>query len=149
MRLRPPAGFTLIEVLVALVIVALGMGAVLTALTNAAGTTIRLREKSFATWVGLNQLADTRLKPSPPARGTTEGDVDFAGARWHWRQKVADIQIQGIERITIEVRRADQGTDGPGSTGPKRGAADDWLATVTGFRSGALSTPQGTLQGWP
>jgi general secretion pathway protein I len=149
--LRPAreAGFTLIEVLVALVIVALGMGAVLSSLTSAADTTIRLREKSFANWVGLNQLATTRLKQLFPALGKSEGDVDFANARWHWRQTVENMQIPGIRRITIEVRHADTNTEGGRSTGATRSAGNDWLATVTGFRGDALSSPQGTLPGWP
>ena len=149
MSTRRRAGFTLIEVLVALVVVALGMGAVLSALTNAADTTIRLREKTFATWVGMNQLAETRLRQVFPARGKTEGEVDFANARWHWRQQVEDIQIPGIKRITIDVRYADKNSDGSGSTSAKRGATDDWLATVSGFRSTALTSSPGTLSGWP
>ena len=143
------AGFTLIEVLVALMIVALGMGAVLSALSSAADNTIRLREKSFATWVGLNQLAATRLKQVFPSRGKSEGEVEFANAHWHWQQQVEDMQIPGLKRITIEVRYA----DAPGArTGAKAAATSersDWLATVTGFRGDAMSAPQGTLSGWP
>jgi len=105
------AGFTLIEVLVALMIVALGMGAVLSALSSSADTTIRLRERTFANWVGLNQLAATRLKQTFPSKGKTEGDVDFANTRWHWQQDVDDMQIPGILRITIQVSYADSATD--------------------------------------
>jgi general secretion pathway protein I len=149
LRRGSSAGFTLIEVLVALMIVALGMGAVLSALGSAADSTIRLREKTFATWVGLNQLAATRLKQTFPAKGKTEGDVDLANARWHWQQQVEDMQIPGLRRITIEVRHA----DAPGERSAGKVAAmserSDWLATVTGFRGDALSSPQGTLAGWP
>ncbi len=149
MKAGHQAGFTLIEVLVALVIVALGMGAVLSALTSAADTTIRLREKSFATWVALNQLATTRLRPGDPALGKTEDDVDFANSRWHWQQEVKDWQIPGIRIITIKVRYADQNADGGRSTGPTRSAGNDWLTTMTGFRGNALRSFQGTLPSWP
>lgn len=143
---RRCSGFTLIEVLVALMIVALGMSAVLSALSSAANTTIRLRERTFATWVGLNQLATTRLKQAFPANGQTEGDVDFANARWHWQQQVDTMQIPGLKRITIQVRHADL-TD----TDKRAGMTDqgNWVATVSGFRGDALSPPQGTLTGWP
>jgi len=147
------AGFTLIEVLVALMIVALGMGAVLSALSSAADNTMRLREKSFATWVGLNQLATTRLKSSFPVVGKSEGDVDFANSRWHWQQQVDNMQIPGLRRISIQVRHADVTTDGRSTTAGTRTTAasdrSDWVATVTGFRGDALSPPQGTLTGWP
>jgi general secretion pathway protein I len=142
-------GFTLIEVLVALMIVALGMGAVLSALSSAADSTIRLREKTFATWVGLNQLAATRLKQTFPSKGKTEGDVDLANSRWHWQQEVEVMQIPGLRRITIQVRYADTASDRGPATGKAMSDRSDWLATVSGFRGDAISPPQGTLQGWP
>jgi general secretion pathway protein I len=134
------AGFTLIEVLVALVIVAFGMGAVLTALTSAANNTMQLRERSFAEWVGLNQLSAARLDRAAPA-GDKEGESEFAGTRWHWRQQASDMQIPGVKRIVIQVRHADE---------PAAGAqkAPDWLATVTGFRGDATASPQGTFSSW-
>lgn len=143
---RTARGFTLIEVLVALMIVALGMGAVLSSLSSAADSTIRLREKTFASWVGFNQLAETRLKAAQPAKGKSEDDVYFANARWHWRQEVDDTQVQGIKRVTIQVRHADAvGTTASGSSAPP----DDWLATVVGFRGDAVHTPQSVVANWP
>ena len=153
---RALCGFTLIEVLVALMIVALGMGAVLSSLSSAADSTIRLREKTFASWVGFNQLAETRLKVSVPANGKTEGDVSFANARWQWQQQVEDSQVQGIKRITIQVRHADAAGATASDSSAARTAAErgsnsqrDWLATVVGFRGDALHTPQSVLANWP
>ena len=59
------------------------------------------------------------------------------------------MQIPGIRRITIEVRYADTNADGGRSASTTRSAGNDWLASVTGFRGDALSSPQGTLPGWP
>ncbi len=140
-------GFTLVEVLVALVIVALGMGAALKALSSAADSTARLREKTFAEWVGFNQLSTERLKVALPVAGTKQGDLDFASQRWHWEQTVADMDVPGLKRITILVRHADD-------SGTPRGAAQgvaagvDWLATVVGFRGDALQSPLSILQGF-
>ena len=136
--ISPYLGFTLIEVLVALVIVAFGMGAVLTALTKAAENTGRLREKTFAEWVGLNQLTTARLAIVPIVLGTTEDaqkDVKMAGSQWHWRQTIEKYDIPGIVRITVEVRHAD---------GPK----DTWLASVVGFHSDAITHASSDLALW-
>ena len=152
--MRHSRGFTLIEVLVALVIVALGMSAVLSALTSAADNTGRLREKSFAEWVGLNQLANARLAAAQPSRGKSEGDVDFAGGRWHWVQQVTKIEIPGVQRIEIQVRRLPgaakeesgekaAASASAGDNVPDKGPPD-WLATVTGFRGDQIGSPQGT-----
>ena len=140
-------GFTLVEVLVALVIVAFGMGAVLTAHTSAADSETRLREKTFAEWVGLNQLATERLRSTQPATGTREGDATMAGMPWHWQETVENMDIPGIRRITIRVR---QGESGSATSQAPKPAADKtgWLATVMGFRGDAIFTPQTVLPNW-
>jgi general secretion pathway protein I len=140
---RGASGFTLIEVLVALVIVAFGMGAVLTSLTSAADTTLRLREKSIAEWVGLNQLANARLGADMPVNGKSEGDTEFANARWHWQQQVENFDIPGMRRITIRVRHATGNAAAASAS-----AGGDWLATVMGFRGDALSKPVDALPGY-
>ena len=106
-------GFTLVEVLVALVIVAFGMGAVLASLSSAAGAVIRLREQSFAEWVGFNQLATTRLQAALPSNGDTSGEVDFAAGRWQWQQTLTSMDIPGLPRIVVHVRRAPARTTRP------------------------------------
>jgi general secretion pathway protein I len=146
---RPPrhGGFTLVEVLVALVIVAFGMGAVLTALTSAADNATRMREKTFAEWVGLNQLSTARLQATLPATASTEGDVDFGGTRWHWQQTVETMDIPGIVRLIIRVRHSDSSAAQPGA--PKT-AADtaSWVATVIGFRGDAVQSPLDLFSDW-
>jgi general secretion pathway protein I len=154
--MRRARGFTLIEVLVALIVVALGMSALMGALTSAADNTGRLREKSFAEWVGLNQLAAARLKTGgPPAIGKSEGDVEFAGGRWHWLQQVSKMEIPGVLRIEVQVRRLPgaakeesgekaAASASAGDNVPDKGPPD-WLATVTGFRGDQIAAPDGTL----
>jgi type II secretion system protein I len=114
---RPPgaSGFTLVEVLVALVIVAFGMGAVLAALSNAAANTATLREKNNAQWIALNLIADQRLSLQQPSMGTVEGDVkNFANGNWHWQQQVLPVQgVPGIALITVSVRRTGNATNPP------------------------------------
>ena len=140
-------GFTLIEVLVALVIVAFGMGAVLTALTSAADNVTRMREKTFAEWVGLNQLSTERLQVSLPTIGKKDGDVDFGGSRWHWQESVETMDIPGMLRITIQVRHADS-KQSQSTTSTANAAKIDWLATIMGFRGDAIQTPADVIANW-
>ena len=140
MRVRS-AGFTLIEVLVALAIVAIGMAAVLEALTASANTVLYLKDKTLAEWVGLNQIATTRLQLQPgqvPMTGNTTGDVDYAGRSWHWRQEVTTTQVVGIVRIDVKVRPADV----------KAGDDNGWFSTVSGIAGDALAASQGTTPTW-
>jgi general secretion pathway protein I len=144
---RRTRGFTLIEVLVALVIVAFGMGAVLSALSSAADNETRMREKTFAEWVGLNQLSTERLQVNVPAVGKKEADVDFAGTRWHWQENVETMDIPGLLRITIQVRHADS-NQSQATTSKVDPAKIDWLATIMGFRGDAIQTPVDVLANW-
>ena len=75
-------GFTLVEVLAALVIVALGMAALLMTLGSSASTVAYLREKTLAQWIALNQIATARLSGVMPKVGTSDGKIDYAGRRW-------------------------------------------------------------------
>jgi type II secretion system protein I len=120
---------------------------VLTALSSSADTVTRMREKTFAEWVGLNQLALARLQGTIPPTGATEGDVDFATRRWHWQQTVENMEVPGIRRLTIRVRAADPT---PGQSSGTKPAADkvSWIGTVIGFRGDAVQSPLDELSSW-
>lgn len=134
-------GFTLIEVLVALAIVVLGMAAVMSALTSSADTLVYLHDKTFAQWVALNQIATLRLSGQQPPTGTSEGDTDFAGRHWHWRQEVLETEIPGARRIDVSVRAAS-------SPGTAQNEAAGWLTTVSGISTDALDTPNPVSPAW-
>ena len=142
MSRRQPHGFTMIEVLVALAIVVLGMSALMTTITSSADTTTRLREKSFAEWVGFNQLSSTRLPLTAPSTGTMEGDVDFANGNWHWLQTIDQIELPGVLRITVQVRR-----NVPGAAAVSI-SNTNWLATVVGFYGTSQGAANGTVPTW-
>lgn len=129
-------GFTLIEVLVALAIVAIGMAAVLEALTSSANTAVYLQEKTFAEWVALNRLETVRLSGTMPGSGTSNDKTDYAGRSWEWQQKVTDTKIPDIRQIEIDVRPADS------QAGDNRG----WYASATGFMGDNLFAPPQTQE---
>ncbi|MBS0417098.1 MAG: type II secretion system minor pseudopilin GspI [Proteobacteria bacterium] len=127
-------GFTLIEVLVALVIVAVGMGVLMSTLTSSAKNVVYLQDRTFAEWVALNQITLLRLqlqKGQLPPQTSTNGDIDFAGRSWHWRQDVKASEVPGIDRIDFKVRPKEV----------KGGDDDSWYVTVTGLAGNSLAAP--------
>jgi general secretion pathway protein I len=103
---RPEAGgFTLIEVVVALAIVAIGMLAVFKTIGDTVHNVGSLRDRSFATWIADNRITEMRISGEMPSVEETAGDVEFAGRRWHWVTKVSQTQVQGLRRIDVSVRR--------------------------------------------
>jgi general secretion pathway protein I len=130
--MRASRGFTLIEVLVALAIVAIGMSAVLEALTSSANTAMYLQDKTFAQWVALNRIETVRLSGAVPSAGTSNDDIDFAGRSWEWRQKVTGLpRVPGMVQIDVDVRPADS------KASDERG----WYASATAFMSNAIAPP--------
>jgi general secretion pathway protein I len=137
-RARPPRryrAFTLIEVVVALVVVSLGMLAVIQAVGQTASNSGYLREKTLAHWVAMNRLTEARLQKAAPKIDKTSDEVEMAGRRWKWTMNVAQTPVETIRRIDIDVRPAD---------------ADEKvkLASVTGFYGAAVAPPGTALISW-
>jgi len=134
-RHRRARGFTLIEVLAALVIVALGMLGVIQAVTQTARNGVYLREKTLAHWIAMNVITERRLLPSPPDVTETSEDVDFAGQRWRWTMQVTQTEVESLRRMDVSVRFADR----------PEGQA---LVTVTGFYGTAIGAAGGGTLPW-
>lgn len=134
-RLARGRGFTLIEVLAALVIVALGMLGVIEAVTQTARNGTYLREKTLAHWVAMNLITERRLQMAPPDLAETSDEVEFAGQRWRWTLRVTQTQVESLRRMDITVRPADA-------------PEEDTLAAVTGFYGTATGGAGGGTLDW-
>jgi general secretion pathway protein I len=132
-------GFTLIEVLVAMAVVALGIGALLSTLNSAAASISYMRNRSLAEWIALNRISETRLAGRAPSTGVTTGEVEYAGNKWVWRQEVIDQDVSGILRLNVSVALA---TDTALS---KQKAGDSFAALATGY--GFYGTEVGVSNG--
>jgi general secretion pathway protein I len=128
-------GFTLIEVLVALVIVSLGMLGVIQTVSQTASNSTYMRDKTIAHWVAMNQLTETRLLPSAPKVDKSSDEVEMAGRKWRWTMEVQQTPVETIRRIDVKVRLEDA---------PENSS----MASVTGFYGSAVAPPGTTLISW-
>jgi general secretion pathway protein I len=101
---RTASGFTLIEVLVAMAIIAIGLGAITLTMSRSARNAEYLRDKTLATWVAHNRLAEIELQPLWPAVGKSDGDLEFAGRRWRWDVVVDETSDERLRRVNVQVR---------------------------------------------
>lgn len=105
-RLACPAarGFTLLEVLVALAVLALALGALVAAGGRQAAAVEHLRDRTLAEWVAQDQLAELRLQTSWPDPGMRRGATRMGRAEWHWTLEVSATEDPDLRRIDVEVR---------------------------------------------
>jgi general secretion pathway protein I len=117
-----PSGFTLIEVLVALAIVAVSIGAAMRATSAALAGSGEIKERTLARWVGRNELARLQTAQSLPASGTLSGDVIQGNVAFSWNAVVESTPNPNFRRVEIAVKRQD---------------GSHSLATVQGFVVGS------------
>jgi general secretion pathway protein I len=167
MRGRSSRGFTLVEVLVALVIVAMGLAALMSAVSGAARTSGYLRDKTLAQWIALNRLSEVRLTvnklgPAIPTTGASSlgsgsassGSTGSTGSTSSFSQNGDTGQLDFANRTWhYDTRYFD--TSFPSM---KRVVVRVWagdaktkgnpLAESTGFLGASLGTPGNSNVDW-
>lgn len=101
-------GFTLLEVLVALAILAVALGAIIQTASNQTLNTVHLRDKTLAHWVALNKLTELQLTGDWPAKGKLAGDETIGMHEWHWVRTVTDTPDERVKQVEIAVFRERQ-----------------------------------------
>lgn len=97
-------GFTLIEVLIALMIIAIGMSALLKSIGFNIETTKRLKEKSIQHMVEMNAI--TLIQTSSIAisinQSITQATI-MLGQKWYWRAKLTATTVPAMQQITVSI----------------------------------------------
>jgi general secretion pathway protein I len=135
--MRPVArGFTLVEVLVALMIVAMGLAALMTAVSGTARASGYLRDKTLAQWIALNRLTEVRLNTNALGDDHDIGQVDFANRKWHYDTRYFTTSVASMKRVVVRVWAGDSKTKG------------NPIAESTGFLGTTLGAPGGSNTDW-
>jgi type II secretion system protein I len=71
-------GFTLLEVMVALIIAALALAATMASISQMVDAGTTLRERTYASWIAENRIAEMRLQNVLPEVDDSSGEVEFA-----------------------------------------------------------------------
>lgn len=99
--MKPKRGFTLIEVMVALTVLAVAFTAGYRALGQSINNAELLKRRALAQWVAQNQLAQMQINRSTVVAETGEArqaDIDFV-----WRTTLAATPNATFRRIEIVV----------------------------------------------
>jgi len=102
---RAQRGFTLLEILVAVTVLAIALAAIISAGANFAHSSSDLRDKTLALWVAHNRLTEVELQPVWPQVGVSNDDVQMGGTQWTWRAEVQGTQDPTLRRVDIHVQK--------------------------------------------
>lgn len=106
-RERQSGGFTLLEVMVALLIVALGIVGLFNQTIGISAGTIQMKEKTLASWVALNEITRVRLSGELPDVGEFDGETEFANAEYRWQARISETGVDDLRRIDVDVSYAE------------------------------------------
>jgi len=130
-------GFTLVEVMVALAIVAITLPALLMALYQQVDDAAYLRDKTQAEMVALNKLAEMRLVIASTRKlqaGKDNGDITFADREWYWWAETKNTEVPNFYRVEVKVALDEERSEQP-------------LYNLSAFMFGDLEIDPNGLQG--
>ena len=97
------AGFTLVEVMVALAVLAVAMGAIIHAAGSHARYAAYLKEKTMASWVAANLVVEQQISSGSYGRSRQSGRQEMGGMNFYWRITPGNTAVKAMKRLDIEV----------------------------------------------
>ena len=106
LKAQNQTGFTLIEVMTALAVVAVGLAAVVAVVSSIALNTSRLEEKAISQWLISNRLAEirmARLESSQQTLSTSSSTVIMGGREWYIFDNIKSADSNGISEVSVQI----------------------------------------------
>ncbi len=104
--------------MVALAIAALGLAAVAASVSQMVDTGTAMQQRTYASWIAQNKIAELRLANVVPDVSETSGDTIYADREWTWRATISETGVENLFRVDVRVGLAD---------------GDENIRTVAGF----------------
>jgi general secretion pathway protein I len=102
------AGFTLLEAMVALVIVALGMMAVATQINRYVVAAHDVEEKTLASWIATNKITELSVGKTWPGVDEYDEELDYANRHWKLHVEVSETDVKNLHRVDVSVALGDR-----------------------------------------
>lgn len=81
-------GFTLIEIMVAMAIIAIALASLMKASGNHTYSAAYLKAKTLAHYVAMNEVTRLQLSKEWPDLGSSNKSTEMAGIEWYWTREV-------------------------------------------------------------
>ncbi len=87
----------------ALTIIAISLGALLSTSGAQANSVSYLKQKTLAHWVSMNELTQLRILGELPDVGEKKGSTKMANHEWHWIQTTKKTEQDNTRQITYKI----------------------------------------------
>ena len=102
------AGFTLIEVMIALMIFGLLAATLQQVATGYMGNYRRIEGQTLATWIARNRLAEMRLQDKLPGTGESDEELSYGSYEWEIETKISSTEDPAMRRVEMTVYRINE-----------------------------------------
>ena len=113
-------GFTLIEVMIALTLVAVALPALIYRIQSSLDHTAHIEQKTYAYWIAENKMQELLInkqlqRVTPKAKQNDK--LTYGGQQWDWEIDVEETPLEGMYRFEIRVGQGE----------------DNWLASLSAY----------------
>ena len=89
--------------MIALLVITLGMGAVISTTTESGWKATHLRQSTIASWVAYNEIAVYRARRTWGSTKSQSGETEMANTEWTWEMEISTTDDPSLRRIDVEV----------------------------------------------
>jgi len=86
--LKKNKGFTLIEIMVAMAVIAIALAALMKASGNHTSSAAYLKAKTLAHYVAMNEITQLQIDKAWPDLGSVKKSSEMAGIEWYWTREI-------------------------------------------------------------
>ena len=105
---RKAAGFTLVEVMIALMIFGLLAATLQQVASGYMGNYRRIEGQTLATWIARNRLAEMRLQDELPGTGESDEELTYGPYDWEIETSISSTEDPAMRRVEMTVYRIDE-----------------------------------------
>lgn len=99
------AGFTLIEVLIALAVLAIALTAIIKATTSNISNTEKIANKTISEWIAVDIINQIQLG-TLPANNQTDQKIKTLKKNWYWSTHISNSPISSVKRIDVSISQS-------------------------------------------
>lgn len=143
LKTKSAKGFTLVEVMVALMIVSMALPALVILVMSQVDGAAHIRNKTYAMWIAENELTrltllnNKELFPAFKLAEKDSGKTEMMGLQWQWQFETVpaeEIPVKGIVKLDIDIAILGI-ADGSGFKGAQGLEKVNPIARLTGYMS--------------